>query len=268
MKSDGTMSVTYEYDAWGNIVSTSRNGSDAYGLYTLNVYTYRGYIYDIDTGFYYLQSRYYDPEVGRFLNVDDINYLGATGTTLGYNLYNSCENNSIWFQDPCGHKPGRLFTRVTEAVMDFADIYNKISIKKNWEYATFIYRISVLIYVSATRWYWAPRYSFYEPWTDKSDIGVRVPKAKNTKNYEIVAIVHTHGKYRNFVYDSENFSSGDINVSKSYQADMYLVTPGGKIKKYEYATKTQSTFSYRTYHDYKSMFNLPWKRHFCYKCAN
>ena len=51
MKSDGTMAVTYEYDAWGNIVSTSRNGSDAYGLYTLNAYTYRGYIYDKDTGF-------------------------------------------------------------------------------------------------------------------------------------------------------------------------------------------------------------------------
>ena len=56
---------------------------------------YRGYIYDIDTGFYYLQSRYYDPEVGRFLNADDTNYLGASGTTLGYNLYAYCENNAI-----------------------------------------------------------------------------------------------------------------------------------------------------------------------------
>ena len=103
MKSDGTMAVTYEYDAWGNIVSTSRNGSDAYGLYTLNVYTYRGYIYDIDTGFYYLQSRYYDPEVGRFLNADDTNYLGATGTTLGYNLYAYCENNGVNNSDYLGY---------------------------------------------------------------------------------------------------------------------------------------------------------------------
>ena len=55
--------------------------------------------------------------------------LGASGTALGYNLFAYCENNPISFADPCGHKPGQLFTRVDEAVMDFADIYNKISIK-------------------------------------------------------------------------------------------------------------------------------------------
>ena len=71
-------------------------------VYSMNVYTYRGYQYDKDTGFYYLQSRYYDPEVGRFLNADDTNYLGATGTTLGYNLYAYCENNAVNNIDPYG----------------------------------------------------------------------------------------------------------------------------------------------------------------------
>lgn len=69
----------------------------------MNVYTYRGYQYDKDTGFYYLQSRYYDPEVGRFLNADDTNYLGASGTTLGYNLYSYCESNPVIYVDYFGN---------------------------------------------------------------------------------------------------------------------------------------------------------------------
>lgn len=102
MLADGTIVVTYEYDAWGNIIDHSfvRNHVD---VYSMNVYTYRGYQYDKDTGFYYLQSRYYDPEVGRFLNADDTNYLGATGTTLGYNLYSYCENNGVNYSDYEGY---------------------------------------------------------------------------------------------------------------------------------------------------------------------
>ena len=56
-----------------------------------------------ESGFYYLESRYYDPETGRFINADDVSYLGADGSVLSYNLYVYCKNNPINGSDPTGH---------------------------------------------------------------------------------------------------------------------------------------------------------------------
>ncbi len=56
---------------------------------------YRGYVYDYETGLYYLQSRYYDPEVGRFLNADDVDFIGYSGEQLSYNMFAYCENNVV-----------------------------------------------------------------------------------------------------------------------------------------------------------------------------
>ena len=64
-------------------------------LGAINIFRYRGYVYDADTELYYLQSRYYDPDCGRFLNPDDTSYLGESGTILGWNLYSYCENNAV-----------------------------------------------------------------------------------------------------------------------------------------------------------------------------
>lgn len=63
--------INYEYDAWGNVVSIGGNADIA----NLNPIRYRGYYYDTETGFYYLNSRYYDPEICRFVNADDSNIL-------------------------------------------------------------------------------------------------------------------------------------------------------------------------------------------------
>ena len=70
-----------------------------------NVFRYRGkygYVYDTETGLYYLQTRFYDPSVGRFLNEDDPDYLFASGTTLGGNLYAYCENDAVNCTDSDG----------------------------------------------------------------------------------------------------------------------------------------------------------------------
>ena len=93
--------VEYTYDAWGKLLSTT--GTLATSLGKDNPLRYRGYYYDSDTGFYYLQSRYYDPVTGRFLNADDISYLGASGTTLSYNLFAYCENNPVNCEDIHGY---------------------------------------------------------------------------------------------------------------------------------------------------------------------
>jgi RHS repeat-associated protein len=67
----------------------------------INPFRYRGYYYDEDTGWYYLQSRYYDAEVGRFLNADDVHYLGDE--TLSCNLFTYCANNPVNYSDFNGY---------------------------------------------------------------------------------------------------------------------------------------------------------------------
>ena len=98
-----SMVVSYTYDAWGRILSISGTSSDYAQLEMNNPLRYRGYCYDDETGLYYVSSRYYDPEVGRFISADEATYLGASGTNLGYNLFAYCENNPVINIDPDGH---------------------------------------------------------------------------------------------------------------------------------------------------------------------
>ena len=65
---------------------------------------YRSYFYDFDTELYYLRSRYYDPEVGRFINADDTAYLGYDGSPLSMNLFAYCCNDPVCNIDPSGYK--------------------------------------------------------------------------------------------------------------------------------------------------------------------
>lgn len=67
---------------------------------TMNPFRYRGYYYDTETSLYYLQSRYYDPSTGRFINADG--YINANGDLLGYNMYAYCSNNPVMNTDPTG----------------------------------------------------------------------------------------------------------------------------------------------------------------------
>ena len=73
----------YTYDAWGNILSTT--GSMASTLGQISPLRYRGYVYDEETELYYLQSRYYDPAIGRFLNADA--FVSTGQGLLGNNMF-------------------------------------------------------------------------------------------------------------------------------------------------------------------------------------
>ena len=87
----------YVYDAWGNHRILDKNGLDESSdtfIGNVNPIRYRGYYYDTETGLYYLQSRYYDPEVGRFINADEIDYI-EPDTLMGCNLYVYCGNNPV-----------------------------------------------------------------------------------------------------------------------------------------------------------------------------
>lgn len=100
----GSPQVRYNYDAWGNKVSTTGHMANTLG--TLNPLRYRGYVYDEDTGLYYLQSRYYNPQWHRFLNADAIQDTG-TGV-LGTNMFAYCLNNPVKFTDETGFAPKNL----------------------------------------------------------------------------------------------------------------------------------------------------------------
>ena len=101
--STGVKKISYAYDAWGKTTTTYYNGATASNL--KNPFTYRGYYYDNDLGFYYLNSRYYDPDIGRWISSEPNVYTGAFDTGSGliaYNVYAYCANNPINFSDPTG----------------------------------------------------------------------------------------------------------------------------------------------------------------------
>ncbi len=105
---EGTALLEYSYDPWGKVTIT-QNGENLTEqerqiIAVLCPFAYRGYNYDFTTGLYYLQSRYYNPEWGRFLNVDDTNILLSTqGENLGANLFAYCNNNPVNKADYSGY---------------------------------------------------------------------------------------------------------------------------------------------------------------------
>ena len=104
LDSSGTMVAFYDYDAWGNCTvydSSAKVLTDPTSIANINPLRYRGYYYDAETGFYYLQSRYYDPAICRFINADTFATTDANGF-LSANMFAYCENNPINNSDPTG----------------------------------------------------------------------------------------------------------------------------------------------------------------------
>ena len=99
---NGVLFGEYEYDAWGNVLAEKVLVTGMYTPLHNNPIRYRGYYYDLETGLYYLNSRYYDPKTGRFLNQDLISYLDPE-TVNGLNLYTYCLNDPVKYVDPTGH---------------------------------------------------------------------------------------------------------------------------------------------------------------------
>ena len=98
------MAVTYEYDAWGREVAKTTAGTYGQNLYSYNKLKYRGYYFDSDLGLYYLNSRFYDPNVGRFLGPDNPEVVLASQTTItDKNLYAYCDNNPVMRVDGQGN---------------------------------------------------------------------------------------------------------------------------------------------------------------------
>ena len=97
---NGNSLVHYLYDAYGNTIEIIDNSSNS--LATINPFRYRGYYYDGETQLYWVSSRYYSPELCRWISPDSIEYLDSQSIN-GLNLYAYCNNNPIMYVDPTGH---------------------------------------------------------------------------------------------------------------------------------------------------------------------
>ena len=124
--STGAEVVTYTYDEWGKILYVT--GTLAGTIGQINPIRYRGYYYDNETGFYYLQSRYFDPETGRFLNADG--YVATGQGVNSYNMFIYCGNNPINRCDPSGNSwISNILKSVKNAIKKFARAYSVPSSK-------------------------------------------------------------------------------------------------------------------------------------------
>jgi len=106
---DGTLVAHYVYDAWGNHKIYDVNGGEvtksmSAHIGNINPIRYRGYYYDIEIELYYLEARYYDPDTGRFISQDSIDFIVPNHLT-GLNLYAYCNNNPVMYIDSTGHFP-------------------------------------------------------------------------------------------------------------------------------------------------------------------
>jgi len=264
--SNGTKLITYDYDAWGKCTTTYVAGYSACGGAVYNPFRYRGYYYDVETGWYYLQSRYYNPEWGRFLNADG--YL-STGTGLmGYNMFAYCNNDPANRLDMDGEHPGELFDTIDAAAIDFALYINEKSIKDGCEYSSYIY--SKTIYEERTIIYTSPIIFAKNPFiwlinlfTNKSSVRTKTIKVKITKYTYVepskggkdnvilpvlgylfvpnkVALLHTHGSYLpEYGKGNDNFSYPDKWIANITGLPFYVATPAGILKKYNPSNKEE-----------------------------
>ena len=103
-----TVVASYDYDPYGKVLSATGT------LANVNPLRYRAYVYDQETGLYYVSGRYYDPEIGRWINADA---LVDQSSVLGYNLFAYCCNNPVNMADTTGNLPFFAITAVIGAVV-------------------------------------------------------------------------------------------------------------------------------------------------------
>ncbi len=133
LDADGNTVVEYSYDIWGKLLGITGELADALGI--ANPLRYRGYYYDTETELYYLQSRYYSPDLMRFISQDDPVLSNAQGEPLGSNLYAYCLNNPVNYIDIQGTDAYWITDSKTLGGLGHASLL--IKIKDSWYYFYF-----------------------------------------------------------------------------------------------------------------------------------
>ena len=132
----GNTVVEYTYDIWGKLVSITGTLADTVGA--INPLRYRGYYYDTETQLYYLQSRYYSPDLMRFISQDDPVLSNAQGEPIGSNLYVYCLNNPVMNSDPSGNWVFTLGVSVGAAALLGLNWFATLLIDSTGDFGVFI----------------------------------------------------------------------------------------------------------------------------------
>ena len=227
----GSCVASYTYNAWGECTVTN-NTSARIG--NLNPFRYRGYYYDQETDFYYLNARYYDPQIKRFINADT--RLNASLGLNGINQFAYCLNSPINKIDYSGEKPGCFFLSIDCAAVDFACYTNEKSIAENKEYISCIYSTTKTININFKIWIFEfdfsfdiQGYTYFEPLSGDGD-SAQINREWFVE-YDVVALVHTHAAYDKR-YKNDEFSPSDKKCAKDYKVYIYVATPLGTLRKY------------------------------------
>ncbi|MBO5494498.1 MAG: RHS repeat-associated core domain-containing protein [Eubacterium sp.] len=108
----GNTVLSYDYNMYGDFSGNYKAATGYKYLAIVSPLTYRDYIYDYESGLYYLQSRYYAPFVGRFISADNV-LDTCSGTSMSTNLYSYCENDPINNTDPYGYMKKHWYNKVS-----------------------------------------------------------------------------------------------------------------------------------------------------------
>lgn len=203
---DGMQGAHYYYDAWGKILASAGE------LAELNPLRYRGYVYDQETGFYYLQSRYYDPTVGRWINVDSI--LSTEYGLLGYDLFAYCNNDPVNNIDQSGQSPF--------SVLNLADYRRIHKMVQAFCMAEYNWDMEVYVKSSGSRGfldlYDYRKNEYYEVKSDKIKRDRIVPQMKR---YDKSVIAASRYKDANIIGHPKR---GTTDVAGSFPYGLYDIT--------------------------------------------
>ena len=181
---DAQTVARYSYDAWGVCTVTQ----DSVGIATINPFRYRTYYYDEEISLYYLQSRYYNPIIGRFVNSDDVDVLFIDqGNKTQNNLFSYCLNNPINNKDVSGKwiqvVVGALFGAVIAAISYWLEWKFGLRTWNNWHFAGYIALAAALGAIGGYFKYWAN-------FTKLSlRIGIRLHLITGIKAYKLIAML-------------------------------------------------------------------------------
>ena len=235
----GQVVATYQYTAWGEVTVTNLSG---YTVGDANPFRYRGYYYDAETELYYLNSRYYSPEFGRFINADS--QLNPGSGVLGLNLFAYCNNDPVNNTDPSGKfwkKIGNWFRNAWNNVKKWAQSTFGVQTK-----TSYIHRDEDIVYgyffsvkygttESATRTEGEKKTITAYTSTSNEDSGAGI--VSQYGNFSIDASVSTTGMSTKYAYKtSENTSTSlqlkDSIVRKSIVVSNTYTYNGAAIEHY------------------------------------
>ena len=230
--SNGNQVAAYTYDPYGKILSATGTMAE------INPLRYRGYYYDAETGFYYLQSRYYDPNTCRFINADS--YASTGQGLMGYNMFAYCNNNSVNSADPAGYAAWgtnlvsicdgsghRVFSTEDAAAIEAGKRASVATSRSNKENIYGIYENGAGKYFVG---------SGFEGEHSSVSVESVLNEEKLHQDWTLVAFLHSHPNFNG--HDGNNFSIidgngdvfGDALVAYAYNMPIYLAAPNGSLQ--------------------------------------